>query len=331
VKKSMDKYLPIGTICTLKGKNKKVMITGYYCVEFNGNLKINDYSGCTFPEGFLLPELNCTFNHDEIENVDFVGFQNNEQKRFNNLLKNLSGEEKASETEYKSKDGWILESSESYSKLLFDENGVVVLAEPVLEKKSTSTYKFDENGVVTKEVKNLDNPFYKDYSEKQSVKTNFNDDIFNNAEYYESQDGNDTIGKHKDSLTEIKFDENGVVISVNADTLNDNFNKYKFDENGVLISVEEEEEIPPIGPGLPGYEDLKSESKYKFDENGVLISVEDEEEIPPVGPGLPGYEDSKSESKYKFDENGVLISVEEEEEIPPIGPGLPGYEKPKND
>ena len=44
VKKMNEKYLPIGTICTLKGKNKKVMIVGVYGVEFNGNLKINDYT-----------------------------------------------------------------------------------------------------------------------------------------------------------------------------------------------------------------------------------------------------------------------------------------------
>ena len=36
-----QKYLPIGSVCTLKGKNKKVMITGYYSVEFNGNFKIS--------------------------------------------------------------------------------------------------------------------------------------------------------------------------------------------------------------------------------------------------------------------------------------------------
>ena len=55
---------------------------------------------------------------------------------------------------------------------------------------------------------------------------------------------------------------------------NSNLSKYKFDENGTLIAIENdvEEEIPPIGPGLPGYVEPKKEPKYKFDEEGNVIS-----------------------------------------------------------
>ena len=86
-----QKYLPIGSVCTLKGKNKKVMITGYYSVEFNGNLRIKDYCGCVYPEGMLLPEHSCTFNHTDIETIDFIGFKNDEQKTFQGLLNRLTG------------------------------------------------------------------------------------------------------------------------------------------------------------------------------------------------------------------------------------------------
>jgi len=340
----MEKYLPIGSVCTLKGKNKKVMITGFYSIEFNGNLKINDYCGCTYPEGFLLPELNCTFNHDDIETIDFVGYENSDQKKFNKLLKNLNSDNEFDKESYElnEKDDWILQSSESYSKLLFDENGVVVLAEPVVEKKIDNSYKFDENGIVVKDMKNLNNPFYKEYNYTETdTIVNSDNNIFNSNGFDKSDNVVSELEKQKGFLNKIEFDENGVVISANMEPSQDNsYANYRFDENGVLISIgeeEKEEEIPPIGPGLPGYVEPKKESNYRFDENGVLISVneeEKEEEIPPIGPGLPGYVEPKKESNYRFDENGVLISVDEEEkeeEIPPIGPGLPGYEELKKD
>ena len=56
------------------------------------------------------------------------------------------------------------------------------------------------------------------------------------------------------------------------------FNSCLSNNPNVLISLnkselEMEEEVPPIGPGLPGYVEPKKESKYKFDENGTVISA----------------------------------------------------------
>ena len=53
----IDKYLPIGTVCTLKGNNKKVMVIGFFSVEYNGNIKMYDYQGCSYPEGILLKNM----------------------------------------------------------------------------------------------------------------------------------------------------------------------------------------------------------------------------------------------------------------------------------
>lgn len=181
------KYLPIGTICTLKGKHRKVMITGFYSVEFNGNLKINDYSGCSYPEGLLFSGSVCTFNHSDIENIDFMGYESEAQIKFNSLLKRLT----ENEVEQKKSDNWVLASSKSYSKLLFDENGVVVLAEPV---KSQNEVKLAEEKVV--DISNnskVENPFYTDYSSiSKKNEVNLDEKIF---------------GKYK-------FDENGILISI---------------------------------------------------------------------------------------------------------------------
>lgn len=315
-----QKYLPIGSVCTLKGKSKKVMVTGYYSVEFTGNLKIKDYSGCVYPEGMLLPEQNCIFNHDDIESIDFLGFKNDEYRTFRNLLDRLTGN-KVSEEErarkFHEENDMFLTSNSIYSKLLFDENGVVMIADPVIKTKEEtkeSNITFDENGTVISvhNGQNVKNPFYVDYSETQNViEQNESLDIFNKYEFDEKGNVTDVKENNTSHLSKIEFDENGVVIAINGDTLKQEQNnkKYNFDENGNVISLEEE--IPPIGPGLPGYvkPENKKVSNYNFDEDGNVIT----------------------EKTYEFDVEGNLVSmsdVEKEEKIPPIGPGLPGYVAP---
>ena len=325
-----QKYLPIGSVCTLKGKNKKIMVTGYYSVGFNGNLTIRDYCGCVYPEGMLLPEQNCIFNHSEIESIDFVGFKNEEYHVFRNLLDRLTGnditeEEKASE--FHKQNDMYLTSNSTYSKLLFDENGVVMIADTVESKKSEEDkYEFDSNGYIISKKNNKDitNPFYKEYEEPEFKEEKSNSwNIFN----------------------KIEFDENGTVVGTGSSVDKDKkviLNKLEFDENGTLISMDEErleEEVPPIGPGLPGYVEPKNKktSNYKFDEvgnviteeiyefdpSGNLVSMstnEKEKEIPPIGSGLPGYVEPKNKktSNYKFDEDGNVIT-EETYEFDPSG------------
>lgn len=276
-----EKYLPIGTVCTLKGKNKKVMVTGFYSVEFNGNLKINDYFGCVYPEGMLKPEAMGTFNHSDIEKVDFIGYINEEQEKFKKLLNKLTNNTDESKNE-----DWVLASNEAYSKILFDENGVVVLAEPAPEVNKKDEIRFDKNGfVVSVETNKQNNPFYQNYDSVEQSKEVSNSIINNNLD---DKIDSKMFEEQKKSLNKIEFDENGFVVSVKEEK---SMNQYKFDENGILISIGEEkieDDVPPIGPGLPGYV----------------------EPVPPIGPGLPGYVAPKQEqSNYKFDENGVVVEV----------------------
>jgi len=305
------KYLPIGSVCTLKGKNKKVMITGYYSVEFNGNLKIKDYSGCAYPEGMLLPERVITFNHTDIENIDFVGFKNEEHKIFNSLLDRLTGNGKTEEqkaSEFHKNNDMFLTSNNSYSKLLFDENGVVMIAEPVKEKKQEesnglSNIKFDEKGYVLSTNNNSDvsNPFHVEYEnfgnkEKELKPSNWN--IFKNIEFDENgtviSDNTSINEKKNELLNEIKFDENGVVISVGKEELEKEIpqKKYQFDENGVLISINETNKEENIS--LTGSKPSQTKTNnYQFDENGIVISEN---------------QANNNKSNFKFDENGVVIS-----------------------
>lgn len=317
----MEKYLPVGSVCTLKGKNKKVMITGFYCAEFNGNLKISDYSGIAYPEGLLLPEFNCSFNHDDIENVDFVGFKNLDYIRFNNLLNGLDPNYDAQKDVKHKNNEWILTSNKSYSKLLFDENGVVVLAEPAKETKTQDIYSFNENGVVTKDTSNIHNPFYKSYdkivdNKKSKHKPSESLKIFKNIKF----DENGTVVSaevneepKENTLNKIEFDENGVVIAANGETLKAQDTpkpQYRFNDDGILIS----DGVEVLEDEKTAAQELEKDAvkmDYKFDENGNVTSAN--EIIPPIGPGLPGYVAQKKEtttsSKYQFDENGTVTSV----------------------
>ena len=94
-----EKYLPIGTVVLLKGGKKRAMITGFCSVAQENQDKIYDYSGCVYPEGYLSSNQVCLFDHDQIEKIFFVGFEDEEEKSFkeklNTIVANLEAESAA--------------------------------------------------------------------------------------------------------------------------------------------------------------------------------------------------------------------------------------------
>ena len=271
----MSKFLPIGSVCKVKTTDKDIMIIGYYSTRFNGNLKIRDYIGCVYPEGLLNLSQICGFNHNDIEKVLFKGYENEKYKKFNVLLGKALGVDIQSAGEFHKENDMFLTKSDGYSKLLFDENGVVMISETAKkEEKPTGTnYEFDENGNVTSidNKSNLENPFIKTTESHEEKKTNFSDIVSK-----DKADTKDTIDE-KNSLNEIKFDENGIVISAPVSEPKEFFT---FDENGVVIdqTTDKEKKVS------------ETNEKYTFDENGVVIS-----------------NNSNSIPKYEFDENGIVI------------------------
>ncbi|MCR5795344.1 MAG: DUF4176 domain-containing protein [Solobacterium sp.] len=83
-----EKTLPIGSVVLLKGASKRLMILGYMRMRA-GSDQIYDYCGCTFPEGFTGPEDTAVFNHEDIERLIYVGFQNMEYIQFEERLQNV--------------------------------------------------------------------------------------------------------------------------------------------------------------------------------------------------------------------------------------------------
>ena len=78
-----EKFLPIGSVCRLKGATKNVMITGFCVVKNDGSDQtVYDYLGCMYPQGIFSSEYNFMFNHEEIEEILHEGFVNDEEREF---------------------------------------------------------------------------------------------------------------------------------------------------------------------------------------------------------------------------------------------------------
>ena len=73
-----EKYLPIGSVVLLKGGTKKIMINGHCQVAEGKPDKIFDYRGCPYPEGILADRGVALFDNDQIAEVVFNGYRNNE-------------------------------------------------------------------------------------------------------------------------------------------------------------------------------------------------------------------------------------------------------------
>lgn len=88
-----NEYLPIGSVVLLKGAIRKAMIIGIIqsTKEADGQVKEHDYIAVMFPEGFLNMETMFMFNHDQINDVIYRGYDNPERKEFlEKLEKNVA-------------------------------------------------------------------------------------------------------------------------------------------------------------------------------------------------------------------------------------------------
>lgn len=82
----LDKYLPIGTIVFIKNDIVMHMITGYLNKSEDG--KVSDYISVPFPYGFMSDKIITFFNHADIEDIIFLGYENDNFKKLNEMLRN---------------------------------------------------------------------------------------------------------------------------------------------------------------------------------------------------------------------------------------------------
>lgn len=92
-----DKYLPIGTVCLLKDGKKRIMIIGF-CIEPEEDKgKIYDYGACLYPEGIISSDKTILFNHDQIDKIYYMGYTDEEQRQFDDKLKEIVSKVKSGE------------------------------------------------------------------------------------------------------------------------------------------------------------------------------------------------------------------------------------------
>lgn len=73
--------LPIGSVIRLTGATKSIMIFGVRQWNPEKN-KEYDYIGVLYPEGNLGGETQIMFNHEDVENVEFRGYETAEREAF---------------------------------------------------------------------------------------------------------------------------------------------------------------------------------------------------------------------------------------------------------
>ncbi len=94
----VEKYLPIGSVVLLEGGQKRVMIMGRGRLDESSG-RSWDYLACPYPEGFLGEDYAYLFNHEQIERLFFIGFQDGEELEFQGTLRSAAGESAEAFTE----------------------------------------------------------------------------------------------------------------------------------------------------------------------------------------------------------------------------------------
>lgn len=73
--------LPIGSVVRLTAAKKDLMITGIRQGKKDSDREF-DYIGVLWPEGSMGPNTNVLFDHGDIENVVFMGYDTPERTAF---------------------------------------------------------------------------------------------------------------------------------------------------------------------------------------------------------------------------------------------------------
>ncbi len=74
--------LPIGTVVLLKNGEKRLMIAGIKQMDTEDTSKEYDYYGVMYPEGHVGENFQYLFNHEDIAEIYFKGFEDEERERF---------------------------------------------------------------------------------------------------------------------------------------------------------------------------------------------------------------------------------------------------------
>ena len=96
--------LPIGSVVRIKGEESSFMIVGYFSVQNDNPDRVWDYVGVLFPQGCLDTTQTYTFDKEQIEEIQYIGYEDEEQKQF---IMQLNLNEYAIKNQFKNADGEV--------------------------------------------------------------------------------------------------------------------------------------------------------------------------------------------------------------------------------
>ena len=196
-----EKYLPIGSIVKLKNNDNEIMIAGYYSVEYNDMVEIYDYLGCLYPEGLLLKNDFISFNHDDIANCVFKGFENEKfvamKKKFlNDGIEEISEENSSLDIKKNSDDILeIVEDSPNNNVSIFDTIETESLDDDIVAKTNAEVNKLFDNNT------NF-------FSTEEDVKNSNEDETIEPLQMISEEPK-----KEEFTMPHYRFDESGIIIS----------------------------------------------------------------------------------------------------------------------
>lgn len=83
--------LPIGSVVLLEDGEKRLMIHGIMQTDIHGSGEEYDYLGVMYPEGHIGEQFLYLFNHENITEVIFRGYEDEEREDFIEKLSGLYG------------------------------------------------------------------------------------------------------------------------------------------------------------------------------------------------------------------------------------------------
>lgn len=87
----MKQLYPLGSIVRLKAGMKRIMICGRLQVR-DHDQKLFDYCACLYPEGILNPKEMFLFQHEDIDELVFQGFEDEDEIKMKQYIEKRKNE-----------------------------------------------------------------------------------------------------------------------------------------------------------------------------------------------------------------------------------------------
>ena len=86
MEEKLNQLLPIGSVVLLRNAKKRLMITGVFPIQTEEE-EVYDYIAVIYPEGYIGPRSNYVFNHGDIEEILFKGYDDEERKGYLDVMR----------------------------------------------------------------------------------------------------------------------------------------------------------------------------------------------------------------------------------------------------